>query len=728
MIVQLGLLFATYIGSKLIDAIREEERALETEVSHGPTIATTTSMSLSAPQQAMTVQRSQEPTDAQQLRYLQVALLSVGLFAVRFFVPAALPLGMVAYLYSAVPYMKNVERSIVRDRRVNVDVLFFVADALTLGVGSYFTAGVGLSMIHAGRHMVKRAKADSAKMVTHLFKELPDSVWIRIDGVETLRPLAEVQVGDLVVLGSGSVVPVDGVVIEGVAQVDQSSLTGESQPAEKGAEDSVFANTIVTSGRLVIRVGRSGADTTSAQIADALLNAVNFKTGVQLKGEKWADSMSLPMLVSAAAILPFGGPVSAAVLINAHIGARILVSAPVTTLNHIREASMLGVLVKDGRALERLCDVDTILFDKTGTLTTSELEVTRVDAFGAYSAAEILQYAATAERKLQHPIAKAVLRRAERDGVSPLDPLDADYTIGYGVSVVVAGRLIRVGSHRFMSTEGLAIDGETQSRRQACQAAGNTFILVAVDDCIQGALELEAQPRPEVFHVIERLKALGISRMAIVSGDDEAPTRRLARDLGLAEYFHNVLPGDKARIVEELRAAGRVVCFVGDGINDSIALQSADVAMSIAGASSIAKDVAEIVFVDGSLRRLAEVVELSHRLNTNLRRSLAICLVPSGVNLVGAFFPQYNVLTALLLNNVFSTLGVSTHFYARKRAVATVDEAPGLVPAAHALPLSGDEVVTEVEAESRVRWHQTSLVRALRTAIDPSRREELVSA
>lgn len=723
MIVQLGLLLATYIGSKVWDAVREEAQNLElARLQESETDTQATALARASHEEARV--RRDEPTEEQQLRYLQVSMLSVGLFGASFVIPAALPLGMIAYLYGAVPYMRNVERSLVRDKRVNVDVLFFVADALTLGVGSYFTAGVGLSMIHAGRHMVKRAKADSAKIVTHLFRELPDSVWISVDGVETLRPLVEVQVGDLVVIGPGGVIPVDGTIIEGIAQIDQSSLTGESQPAEKGREDAVFANTIVTAGRLVIRVSRSGNDTTSAQIADALLNAVNFKTGVQLKGEQWADSMTVPVLATAIAILPFGGPVSAAVLINAHIGGRILVSAPVTTLNHIREASTMGVLVKDGRALEQLCEVDTILFDKTGTLTTSELQVAKLEACGKYASGELLVYAATAERKLTHPIAQAIVRRAQLDGVTPLEVQDADYSIGYGVCVIVNNKLVRVGSLRFMQGEGLSISEEVTVKQRSCRDSGNTFILIAVDDRIEGTLELQAQPRPEAFAMIERLRALGVKRIGIVSGDDEAPTRRLARELGLDEYFHNVLPADKAQIVKDLRAAGHVVCFVGDGINDSIALKSANVAMSIAGASSIAKDVAEVIFVDGSLRRLADLVELSQRLSVNLRRSLAICLAPSAVNLVGAFSAQYNVLMALLLNNVFSTLGVSTFFYTKNSRTAL----PPSLPDVAVEPIVVHDATAIDVGVSEPGPPPMSVVRALRAAIDPSRREELVSA
>ena len=643
MILELGLLFGAYWGSKL----REEAEAPEPE-----------------------------DVERQHQRHLNGALVSMGLFAAKGVIPGAVPLGMASFLYSAIPYMKNVEKSLVRDGKVNVDVIFFVADALTLGVRNYFTAALGLSMIHGGRHMVRKVRDDSAKLVSHLYRDLPQTVWQVVDGVEVECPLEDVKAGDLIVVSSGSVIPVDGVIHEGVAIIDQQALTGESQPAEKAEQDAVFANTIVLGGRIVIRVERSGSDTTSAQIADVVLNSVSFKSAIQLKGEKWADTLAFPMLATSMVILPIWGPVTTAVFLNAHIGARILLFAPLATLRHISEASTMGVLIKDGRALEQLGEVDTILFDKTGTLTTDEPEVRRIYALDGSTKRDVLAYAATAERKLTHPIAKAIQRKAREEGVNVFEVADSSYTMGHGVSVHVDGNVIRVGSARFMRQEGLLIPADALAMLEDAHERGNTFILVGVDDRIAGALELQPEIRAEAKEMIAQLRAFGIAHMAIVSGDDQAPTRRLADTLGMDEYFHNILPEQKARIVEDLQARGRVVCFIGDGINDSIALKKANVSMSIAGATVIAKDMAEIVFMDGTLKRLVETMELARRLDVNLRRSLALCLVPTVTNLLGAFVFKTGILTALLANNVFSTIGVTDLYYKKKDPAILSGEPP----------------------------------------------------
>ncbi len=676
MILELGLLLATHFGSKLFRELAEEPRAARPE-----------------PDPPLTKQG----TEAQQLRYLRGALVSMGCFAI----PGAAPLGLAAYLYSIIPYMRNVERSLLRDKKVNVDVLFFTADALTFGTRNFFTAAFGLTLIHHGRYMVSKARDDSAKMVAHLYREMPNTVWTVVDGIEVETPLADVQAGDLIVVNSGNVIPVDGVIEDGIAQIDQRALTGEAQPSEREAGAPVFANTIVLAGRLVIRVERSGAETTSAQIADMLLNAVSFKSGVQLKGERWADQAALPMLASAGALLPVVGPVSTAVFINSHIGARILMFAPLTTLRHISEASRLGVLVKDGRALEQLADVDTILFDKTGTLTTDEPEVLRVTTLHQRSEREILAYAATAERKLTHPIARAILKRAEAAQILPFDVEDSQYHLGYGTSVIVNDEMVRVGSLRFFQKEGFRIPAAVLKMQKDAHAAGNTFLAVGIGKQIEGVLELQPQVRPEARELMAQLRGLGIGHLAIVSGDDEAPTQKLARDLDMDEYFYNVLPEAKAQIVESLQAQGRVVCFIGDGINDSIALKKANVSMSIAGATSIAMDMAEILYMDGSLKHLGDVVELSRRLDVNLRRSLMLCLVPSAVNLAGAFVFNFSILMSLLVSTACAAVGVSDVFYTRKKSGTSEAAADRPVADSPAVP-APEPPIEEVAAQPSV--------------------------
>lgn len=675
MIIEIGLLVVTYLGAKTIEASRSKKAQRQ--------------KSLEPPRSDQEEEtESKEDIQKQQLRPLVGAIASMGLFALRGFIPGAGFLGMATYLFSIVPYMKSVEKSLVRDKKVNVDVLFFIGDVLTLGIKNYFTASFSLYLIYSGKYVANKAKDDSSKIVGHLFKELPQKVWILVDGSEVEIPLEEVKVNDLLIVNSGGVIPVDGVIQEGLAQIDQQALTGEGQPAEKGEGDSVFANTIVLAGKILVRVNCSGTETTSAQIAEMLLSSVSFKSGIQLKGEQWADQMTQPMFFSVLAVLPVIGPASTAVLINAHIGVRVQFVAPVTTLKHISEAARQGILVKDGRALEHLCEVDTVLFDKTGTLTTDQPEVKRVVGRNKHTEKEILTYAATAEQKLAHPIARAILTKAKEEAIELREFQKSDYRLGYGISVVIDERLIRVGSIRFLQQEGVKIPQEVIKAQEQSHALGNTFVLVGIDLHVAGFLELQPQIRPEIREMVAQLRAFGIDHMGIVSGDHQIPTKKLADTLGMDEYFYNVLPKNKAQIVEELQAQGRVVCFIGDGINDSIALKQANVSMSIAGASAIARDMAEIIFMDGSLQHLVPLVELSKRLETNLRRSLVICLLPGVTNLLGAFFLNFSILTSNLINSGIGTLGLTNLYFTEKKKI------PQNTDLKPEMSLSGDAIET----------------------------------
>lgn len=659
MFFQLELLALTYIGTKIYEVLTEElpppQRIEEDDTEKRTTVE---------PLRGAVADQTDEE---RQFRYVTTSAAAMGLFAARSFLPGGLFLGMATYLYSAIPYMKNVEKSLLRDRKINVDVLFFTADALTFGTQNYFTAAFGLYLIHTGKFMVERAKDDSAQIVRHLFKELPKTVWVRYGDVEIEIPLEEVKADDLLIVNSGGVIPVDGVIREGAAQIDQQALTGEAQPAEKKEGDCVFANTIVMAGKIVIQVNTSGEETTSAQIADTLLKSVSHKSGVQLMGEKWADQMTFPMFVSSLAALPFIGPASTAVFINSHIGVRIKLYAPLTTLRHISEASMDGVLVKDGRALEQLCLIDTMLFDKTGTLTTGQPEVKSVTARGRHTEDKILAYAAAAECKQTHPIARAILEKARQKGISLPDIEDAQYHMGYGISVQLEGKRILVGSDRYLEQEGIKVPKVVLRQQETALVSGNIFVLVGVDRYVGGFIELQPQIRPGTREMISRLRALGVNHLGIVSGDHQSPTRKLAGELGMDTCYYNILPEDKAKIVEDLQTEGRTVCFMGDGINDSIALKKANVSISVSGANSIAQDMADIVFMDGTLNHLVDTVELSKRLDINLRRSLALCLIPGMLNFAGAFILNFKIMTSLLINSGFGFLGASDLFYTRKK-------------------------------------------------------------
>jgi Cu2+-exporting ATPase len=313
---------------------------------------------------------------------------------------------------------------------------------------------------------------------------------------------------------------------------------------------------------------------------------------------------------------------------------------------------------------------------------------------GNHSEQQLISLAAAAEQKFTHPIAKAIIDRFLTYN-RPMPKMDASkYKVGYGITVEIEGETVRVGSRRFMEMENIAIPAAMQKEFDHMHSEGHSFVNVAVGDKFAGVIELQTSHRPEAQEIIAGLRARGVSHMAIISGDHEAPTRRLAQKLGMDRHFAEVLPQDKGRYVELLQKEGRKVCFVGDGINDSIALKKANVSISLRGASTLATDTAQIVFMEESLARICDLVDFSHGLETNVRNSWNLILIPNGFCIAGVFLFGFNIWHSVAFNNISALMALANGLLplrrvakdraARERALREAF-AEGVVPA---LPMS----------------------------------------
>jgi Cu2+-exporting ATPase len=503
-----------------------------------------------------------------------------------------------------------------------------------------------------GRVLVQRTQDNSKKLLLNAFGKQPRYVWLYRDGVEVQVALDRLAKGDIIVVNTGEVVPVDGHVVEGMAMIDQHALTGESTPAEKGVGDRVFASTVMVAGKVYVSVETSGSETASAKISQILNDTAGYKLSSQHRGERLADKAVIPTLTVGAVGLATMGTAGAVAVLNSDFGTGIRMAAPLAMLSSLALCAHKGILVKDGRALELMNEVDTVLFDKTGTLTRERPEVGRIIAEGGFTPETILQFAAAAERRFHHPIALAILHRA-RELALDLPPTDdTQYRVGYGITVVVEGHTVRVGSRRFMELEGIALTPAVTQAVEEAHREGYTMVMVGVDDRLGGAIELQASVRPEVREIVAGLRKRGIKHLAIISGDHEAPTRKLAEALGMDRYFAQVLPADKADYVARLQEEGCKVCFVGDGINDSIALKKANVSISLRGASTIATDTAHIVFLEEGLSKLCELRDIARDLDRNVKRSWSMILAPNIACIVGVFTMGFGIMASVVTNNV----------------------------------------------------------------------------
>jgi Cu2+-exporting ATPase len=604
---------------------------------------------------------------------LAICTASVPLAALaQFAMPALLPVSAALFAYTTLPSFQGAYRVLSRERRLGVDVFDSIVVLGCLWTLHVFPGAILAWCLSFGRFLVRRTEDSSKKMLLGAFGKQPRFVWLLKDGVEIKVPLDRPEKGDVVVIHTGEVVPVDGIIADGLALIDQHALTGESTPAEKGVGDRVFASTVMVSGEVQVVVEKSGSDTATAKIAQILNDTAGYKLASQHRGERLADKAVIPTLAVGAVAWTTIGSQGAVAAMNSDLGTGIRMAAPLGMLSTLALCAQKGILVKDGRALDLLCEVDTVLFDKTGTLTRERPEVGRVIAANGFNPLQILRYAAAAERRFHHPIALAILQKAAEQGLR-LPLTDAtQYKVGYGITVGVDGHRVRVGSRRFMELEGVRLTREVEGVLDDAHREGHTMVMIAVDGELGGAVELRGSVRPEVRGIVRGLRERGIRHIAIISGDHEAPTRKLAEELGMDRYFAQVLPADKADYVEQLKREGRKVCFVGDGINDAIALKKADVSISLGGATSIATDTAHVVFMEQGLGKLCELRDIARDLERNVRNSWIMILVPNIACIVGVFTLGFGIGASVVTNNV-AALGALANGLWPMRKVAQLE-------------------------------------------------------
>jgi len=591
-------------------------------------------------------------------RYLKVASAAVIVAAAGvLFLP---PLKWVAgamICYVAYPAVKSGYVDLIEKRKLSIAVLDVVCLVGLLAGGFILICALTSFIFHASAKLMLKTEDRSRKLIADLFGEQPRTVLVLVEGREVEVPFESLAAGDLLVVHAGQMIPVDGVVHDGTATVDQHVLTGEAQPAEKAAGDPVFAATVLLAGRIVLQVNKTGAETAAAQIRDLLANTIDFRSAIQARWQDVADRTVVPTVVLTALAWALLGPGGALAVLCSNYVAVMKIASPLGMLNFLQRAAQSGILVKDGRTLETAGTVDTVVFDKTGTLTMPQPRVGNVHAFADTCASDVLRYAAAAEANQSHPIAQAILEEARRRGLALPAIEQARYDVGYGIEATIEGRVVRVGSARFMAMEGIGIPTEFQAALDEAQVRGASVVYVAAGRQAAGALELQPSLRPEAREVIAGLKRSGLE-LYIISGDQTAPTEALAADVGIDKYFAEVLPQDKSILVERLQERGRHVCFVGDGINDAIALKAASVSVSLRGASSLATNTAQIVLMDESLRRLTHLFELARDYESNLRTLLMTTFIPGMASMAGVFFLGTRAAAALALFNLSMIAGL----------------------------------------------------------------------
>lgn len=583
-------------------------------------------------------------------RRLGLATANIGLATLgTLYWSPLLALSAVGAVYASKPLIMDVHAALWVRRRLTYSTVAALSLLSTLASGYFVTTNLVVFLIIFTKKVIYRTENYSRKGIAELFRQQDSApVWALIDGVEVETRLEAIREGDILVVGAGQTIPIDGTITSGMATIDQHLLTGEAQPVQRGVGEEVFAATTLLSGRVRVRVKHTGRETLSAKIFQIMEETAGYHIDFESKGRNFADRAALPVLGAAALAWPTVGVGGAVAVLSGGFGSILKLSAPLSMLNFLNLASRHGVLIKDGRSLEVLDKIDTIVFDKTGTLTLTEPTLTRLHTFDAIAEEEVLRLLAGAEQRQSHPIARAIMAEAERRGVVPpaIDAVDCE--VGFGIRALTEAGTLRVGSETFMRLEGIALPATFDALRDACDAQGHSLVLLARDERLVGAAELRPSLRPEAQAIVGELKRRGLE-LHILSGDQQRPTQRIAEALGIDHYAFEVLPQEKARVIERLQQQGRTVCFVGDGINDGIALRQADISVSLSGAATVAVDSAQIVLMDQSLNHLPRLIDLARDLAKNLQTTFTLSVVPGSCIIGGVFLFHFGIPAAMTL-------------------------------------------------------------------------------
>ena len=562
-----------------------------------------------------------------------LALGAGGLFLIGLRRLTAWPLTPVVVaigIYNAWPGVRECWRIAVEERRFSLmHLMVLYLGSLWLG-GNDLIGTVGIISAGLCQKVELLTQTVTRHNLKHLLGEQPSQVWVVKDDVEIQIPFEQLHLGDVLVLTAGQLVPVDGVVVQGTATVDQHRLTGESQPVEKSAGDPVLAATLVLGGKMLVLVEKTGAETAAAHIGDVLNRTVErqeIRLGDQFKD---IEKYRWPMLAGGALGWFIRGPLVGFEMLGCNFMLSQVPLRLLTLLNGLGAGAEQGILIKDGRALDRLSSIDTVVFDKTGTLTLERQQVVRIHCCGEHAEADVLALTAAAEQRQSHPIALAILAAAAERQLT-LPPLDeAQVELGFGLKARIQGRQVWVGSERFLTLEHFVPSPELLDAQATAHAQGHALVFVAIGDRVAGAIELATVLRPEAKDAVTWLRRKGVA-LYILSGDQDAPTSRLAAELGMDSYFANTLPEQKAERIKALQEQGKQVCFIGDGINDAIALRQAEVSVSLRGATTVATDAAQVVLMNDDLTQLRLLWDLAEgfkrSLATNARRAQQLSLL-----------------------------------------------------------------------------------------------------
>ena len=544
--------------------------------------------------------------------------------------------------------------------RLEVPVLDATAISVSVFRKDFATAGSVMFLLGIGEIIEewthKKSVGDLARSMSLNVKK----VWLKREDQEILVKSSEVQPGDEIIVHMGNVIPFDGEVSDGEGMVNQASLTGEAMPVRRVSGQSVYAGTVLEEGELQIRVKAVTGSTRYEKIVSMIEDSEKLKSSVEGKAEHLADRLvPYTLLGTGAAWLLTRNVTRTLSVLMVDFSCALKLAMPITVLSAIREAGENHITVKGGKFLEAVADADTIVFDKTGTLTKATPTVKDVVVFGEYPKEEALRIAACLEEHFPHSMAKAVVDAAKERNLSHEEMHSkVEYIVAHGISSTINDKKVVIGSSHFVfEDEECTIDPQYQDRYDTLPPE-YSHLYLAIEHKLAAVICIEDPLREEAAEMVKSLKAAGITKVVMMTGDSERTAAAIAKRVGVDEYYAEVLPEDKANFVEKEKSEGRKVIMIGDGINDSPALSAADAGIAISDGAEIAREIADITIAADDLREVVTLKLLSNLMLKRIHRNYrSIVGINSGLIVLGVTGMIQPTMSALLHNT--STLLIS---------------------------------------------------------------------
>lgn len=589
-----------------------------------------------------------------------IALLLLGSRRYVFGRPALLgPTGRVvatgATVITGYPFLRGALQALRGGQSAGTDLLVSAATVASLVLRENVVALTVLWLLNIGEYLQDLTLRRTRRAISNLLQGNQDTAWVRLaDGSEIEVEIGTLAVGDLVVVHDQVAIPVDGEVVDGQAVVDQSAITGETLPVTVSDGMRVHAGSVVARGRIVVRADAVGSQTAIGRIIQRVEEAQRDRAPIQTVGENFSRRfVPASFLVSAVSLVVTGDVRRAMTVLLVACPCAVGLATPTAISAAIGNGARRGILIKGGSHLEEAGRVDAVVFDKTGTLTVGRPVVTNVVAFGAgWEPEQVLAYAASSEIHSRHPLAEAVIRSTEERHIAIPPHEECEVIVGLGMRTKSDGRTLLLGSPSLLHREEVQVTDKAAEWVTLLQQRAETPLLLAVDGQLIGLISLRDEVRPEARSVLTTLRAKGVRRVVMLTGDHPETARAVATELGIEEWRAEVLPEDKLEVVQALRADGHVVAMVGDGVNDAPALAAADIGIAMGlGGTDVAVETADVALASDDLRRLLDVRMLGDRAVTVIRQNYAMSIAVNAIGLlVGAGGALSPVLAAIMHN------------------------------------------------------------------------------